>query len=33
MTQTVSDTARAVGDRVETFVRNIIVPYERDPRA
>ncbi len=33
MTQTVSDTARAVGDCVETFVRNIIVPYERDPRA
>jgi len=33
MTQTVSDAARALGDRVETFVRNIIVPYERDPRA
>lgn len=33
MTQTVSDAARAMGDHVETFVRNIIVPYERDPRA
>ena len=33
MTQTVSDAARALGDRVETFVRTIIVPYERDPRA
>ena len=33
MTQTVSDAARALGDRVESFVRNIIVPYERDPRA
>ena len=33
MTQTVSDAARALGGRVETFVRNIIVPYERDPRA
>jgi len=33
MTQTVSEAARAMGDRVETFVRNIVVPYERDPRA
>ena len=33
MTQTVSEAARAIGDRVETFVRNIVVPYERDPRA
>lgn len=33
MTQIVSDAARALGDHVESFVRNIIVPYERDPRA
>src|SRR3569833_3928969 len=33
MTQTVSEAARALGARVEAFVRNIIVPYERDPRA
>lgn len=33
MTQTVSEAARAMGDRVENFVRNIVVPYERDPRA
>ena len=33
MTHTVSDAARAIGDRVEIFVRNVIAPYERDPRA
>ncbi|MCE7998243.1 MAG: acyl-CoA dehydrogenase family protein [Rhodobiaceae bacterium] len=33
MTETISDSARAIGDRVETFVRTEIAPYERDPRA
>lgn len=33
MTETISDSARAIGDRVETFVRTEIVPYEQDPRA
>ncbi|MFZ3033014.1 MAG: acyl-CoA dehydrogenase [Parvibaculum sp.] len=33
MTHSVSKDARAMGDRVEAFVRNVIAPYERDPRA
>lgn len=33
MTETISDSARAIGDRVETFVRTEIVPFEQDPRA
>lgn len=33
MTETISDSARAIGDRVETFVRTEIAPYEKDPRA
>ena len=28
----VSDRARAIGERVEAFVRNIVAPYEADPR-
>jgi len=28
----VSDRARAIGDRVEAFVRDIVSPYESDPR-
>lgn len=28
----VSDRARAIADKVEAFVREIVVPYERDPR-
>lgn len=28
----VSERARAISDRVETFVRDIVVPYETDPR-
>ncbi len=28
----VSDRARAIGERVETFVRDIVAPYEGDPR-
>lgn len=33
MTDTISDAAREIGDRVETFVRQEITPYEKDPRA
>ncbi|HBM87156.1 MAG: acyl-CoA dehydrogenase family protein [Parvibaculaceae bacterium] len=33
MTDTISDAARDIGDRVETFVRTEIAPYEQDPRA
>ncbi len=33
MTETISDAARDIGDRVETFVRMEIAPYEKDPRA
>ncbi len=33
MSVAVSAEALAVGDVVEQFVRNIVVPYERDPRA
>lgn len=33
MTETISDSARAIGDRVEIFVRTEIAPYEKDPRA
>ncbi len=33
MTETVSAAARDIGDRVETFVRTEIAPYESDPRA
>lgn len=32
MSQSVSNEAREVGDRVEVFVRTIVVPYEKDPR-
>jgi acyl-CoA dehydrogenase len=28
----VSDRARAIGDRVEAFVRDVVAPYESDPR-
>lgn len=28
----VSDRARAIADKVEAFVREVVVPYERDPR-
>ncbi|PNQ03968.1 acyl-CoA dehydrogenase family protein [Sphingobium sp. SA916] len=27
-----SDRARAIGDRVEAFVRDVVAPYEKDPR-
>ncbi len=33
MTDPISDAAREIGDRVETFVRQEIAPYEHDPRA
>lgn len=33
MTNSVSDAAREIGDRVEAFVRKEIAPYEKDPRA
>ncbi len=33
MTDNISATARDIGDRVETFVRTQIAPYESDPRA
>eukprot|EP00439_Symbiodinium_sp_Y106_P088402 s1_g938.t1 len=33
MTDTISAAARDIGDRVETFVRTEIAPYESDPRA
>jgi len=33
MTDNISDAAREIGDRVETFVRREIAPYEHDPRA
>jgi len=33
MNPNVSQAARALGERVEAFVRSTIVPYERDPRA
>ena len=29
---TVTDRARAIGDKVEAFVRSVVVPYEGDPR-
>lgn len=32
MSQSVSNEARQIGDRVEVFVRTIVVPYEKDPR-
>jgi acyl-CoA dehydrogenase len=32
MTQDTSSVARGIATRVESFVRNVIVPYERDPR-
>ena len=28
----VSEHAAAIADRVEAFVRTVVVPYERDPR-
>ncbi|WOF72560.1 acyl-CoA dehydrogenase [Parvibaculaceae bacterium PLY_AMNH_Bact1] len=33
MTDTISEAAREIGDRVERFVRQEIAPYEQDPRA
>ena len=27
-----SERARAIAEKVEAFVRDIIIPYERDPR-
>ncbi|HMP45683.1 MAG TPA: acyl-CoA dehydrogenase family protein, partial [Sphingopyxis sp.] len=30
--QTVSDRARAIGERVEAFVRDVVAPHESDPR-
>ena len=33
MSETVSwETTREIGERVETFVRTVVVPYEKDPR-
>ena len=30
---TLSKRARDIGNKVETFVRDVIIPYENDPRA
>lgn len=33
MSQTHLDTGRAIAERIERFVRDVVIPYEKDPRA